>query len=114
MIEILSKSDILVHPSISESFGMAVVEGMSCGLPAIASDICEELVTDGVNGFTVPIALNDGKRMQIISDKLQILLDDESLRKRMSESSRRIVIERYSWEKIAKRVADVYEDFLKN
>lgn len=114
MIEILSKSDILVHPSISESFGMAVVEGMSCGLPVIASDICEELVTDGVNGFTVPIVLNDEKRTQIISDKLQILLDDESLRKRMSESSRRIVIERYSWEKIAERVADVYEVFLKN
>ena len=114
MIEIISKSDIIVHPSISDSFGMVIVEGMSCGLPVIASDICEELVTDNLNGYTIPTNLNDEKRIQIIKDKLDILLNNESMRQKMAGNSRDIVLRKYSWEKIALKVAEVYEDFLKD
>jgi glycosyltransferase involved in cell wall biosynthesis len=112
MIDVISKSDIIVHPSISDSFGMVIVEGMSCGLPVIASDICEKMVTDNLNGFTIPTKMEDKKRIQIIRDKLLVLLKDKPLRQRMSENSRKIVKEYYSWEKIAFMVADVYEESL--
>jgi glycosyltransferase involved in cell wall biosynthesis len=114
MIKTLSRSDIFLHPSIAEAFSMAVIEAMSCGLPLIASDICKDQVFDGLNGFAIPTSLDDEERVKIIRDKIKLLLADESLRNHMAESSRNIVLERYSWEKIVEKVIKVYEDFLKN
>lgn len=113
MIKTLSQSDIFLHPSIAEAFSMAVIEAMSCGLPIIASDICKDQVFDEVNGFAISTSVDDEKRIMIIREKIKMLLTEEKLRKKMSESSRDIVLERYSWEKIADKVVRVYEDYLK-
>jgi glycosyltransferase involved in cell wall biosynthesis len=50
--------DILCFPSIvEESFGMVILEALSCGIPVISTNIGgqAELVKDGFNGFLVPI-----------------------------------------------------------
>ena len=54
----LAQTDILVHITHSESFGMAVLEGMCAGLPVVASDVpgVRELVTHGHTGLLAPRA----------------------------------------------------------
>ncbi len=54
--EALSHSDILVVPSLSESFGIVTVEGMAAGVPIVASAVggLPEVVEDGVSGVLVP------------------------------------------------------------
>lgn len=49
-------SDLLVHPSESESFGFAVAEAMSFGVPAVAFDVgaLHEIIDDKINGFLIP------------------------------------------------------------
>lgn len=111
MIKILSEADIFVHPSISEAFPMAVIEGMSCGLPIIASDICKGQVTEGVNGFSIQTNISDKERVKAIKEKIGLLLEDDILRKKFSENSRKIVLEKYSWDKIAEKVKEVYKNF---
>jgi glycosyltransferase involved in cell wall biosynthesis len=53
---ILANSDVLVVPSEYEGFGIAYLEGMGFGLPAIGttSGGASEIIADGVNGYLVP------------------------------------------------------------
>ena len=53
---LLATSQVLVVPSTYEGFGIVYLEGMSYGLPAIAttSGAAHEIITDGKDGFLVP------------------------------------------------------------
>jgi glycosyltransferase involved in cell wall biosynthesis len=110
LVRTLAESDVLVHPSVSESFGMAVVEDMACGLPVVASDIIGDLVRDGENGFKVPTATPEDERVQDYRKHLEILLADARLRKAMGARSRERAVAEYSWERVAERVAAVYAE----
>jgi len=52
-----SSANIVVFPSLAEGFGLVVVEAMACGIPVIATqNTCgADVITDGVDGFVVPI-----------------------------------------------------------
>ena len=53
--DILAATDIIVLPSVREQFGQVLVEGMACGLPAIAVDAHgpADIVTHGETGWLV-------------------------------------------------------------
>ena len=57
LVEILSASDIFLIPSQSESFGLAALEAMACGLPVISSNIggLPELIRHNETGFIAGI-----------------------------------------------------------
>jgi glycosyltransferase involved in cell wall biosynthesis len=54
LVKLLRSSHVLAVPSSYEGYGIVYLEGMSFGLPAIASKTCTEIVRDGHNGFLVP------------------------------------------------------------
>lgn len=91
---VMSSSHVLVLPSIEE--GLALVQGqaMACGCPLISSRNTggEDLFTDGVEGFLVPIRSADA-----IAGKLQQLADDNALQQRMSEAALRRVSQIGGW-----------------
>ncbi|HEY2039181.1 MAG TPA: glycosyltransferase family 4 protein [Edaphobacter sp.] len=84
MVELMSTSHVMVLPSIEE--GLALVQGqaMACGCPVIASTNTgsEDLFTDGVEGFIVPV-----RDPAALTERMQRLVDDPDLRQRMSEAS---------------------------
>jgi glycosyltransferase involved in cell wall biosynthesis len=82
--ELYSKSHVFLISSIEEGLAMVQGEALACGCPVIATENtgAEDLYTDGVEGFIVPI-----RSSQAIADKLQLLADDFSLRKRMSDAA---------------------------
>jgi D-inositol-3-phosphate glycosyltransferase len=100
-----SAAEVVVMPSHYESFGMVALEAMACGTPVIASDVggLGFLVQDGATGFTVP----DGD-VDLLLSRLNQLLGDRPLRKRMGAAAVAHA-QGYSWEKIARQVAAVYE-----
>jgi alpha-maltose-1-phosphate synthase len=82
---IMSKSHVMVLPSVEDGFGMVLAQAMACGCPVIGS--CntgtEDLLSeDGREGFVVPIRDSDA-----IAQRLQQLADDPTLRARMSEAA---------------------------
>ena len=56
LADIFAASDIVVLPSVREHFGQVLVEGMACGLPAIAvaAQGPSEIVTDDGQSLTAP------------------------------------------------------------
>lgn len=82
--EHMSRSHCLVMPSLDE--GMALVQGqaMACGCPVVATTASgsEDLVTEGRNGFVVPVRDPDA-----LAEKIQMLADDRELQRRMSEAA---------------------------
>ncbi|MGA7887321.1 MAG: glycosyltransferase family 4 protein [Acidobacteriaceae bacterium] len=92
--DIMSSSHVMVMPSVQE--GLALVQGqaMACGCPLISTLHTggEDLFTNGVEGFLVPI-----RSPEAIAEKLQQLADDPALQQRMSEAALRRVRQIGGW-----------------
>jgi glycosyltransferase involved in cell wall biosynthesis len=46
-----AQADVFILPSLSDGFGLTMIEAMASGLPVIASRHCGDVVTDAVNGI---------------------------------------------------------------
>lgn len=92
---ILRELDIFCVPSVRESFGVAAVEAMACGLPVVSSDASglDEVMVDGLTGFVVP-SMDPGS----LARRLNELAIDPSLRQRMGASARTHIEKHYNWD----------------
>jgi len=104
--DFLAASDVVVLPSVREQFGQVIVEGMACGLPAIAVDAYgpAEIVEDGRTGWLVAPDDEDA-----LAGALVEAVNDEGERRRRGEAAREVASERYSWPALAERVAALYD-----
>jgi D-inositol-3-phosphate glycosyltransferase len=101
-------ADICVVPSYYESFGLVAVEAMACGVPVIASRVggLKETVQDGQTGYLVPWLCPEP-----FSERLELLLNNEPLRRSLGREAR-TAAERYHWSEVAARVEDVYHELV--
>ena len=100
-------ADVVVLCSETESTPLTLLEGMSCGLPVVATEVggIPEIIDDGVNGFLVPL-----KHPEAIAERILELNADPGLRKRLGDAARETVMERYTIDKIVGQYAEVYEE----
>ncbi len=90
---------------IPELLGLVLLEGMACGTPAIATNICSmpEVVEDGVTGFLVPP--NDAGALR---EKIQWLKDHPDDAERMGWAARQRVLDMFTWDLVVDRCLDAY------
>lgn len=93
---ILNEMDVVCLPSLSESFGVAAVEAMACGVPVIASDVDGflETVEHDVTGFLVPV-----KDPQAMAKRMLELKNNPELRQQMGEAGRERALRLYDFQK---------------
>ncbi|MDA0378905.1 MAG: N-acetyl-alpha-D-glucosaminyl L-malate synthase BshA [Bacteroidetes bacterium] len=107
--EILSIADIFLMPSGSETFGLAALEAMACGVPVIASRIggLPELVIDGETGF-----LCDLGDVDAYTEAAHRLLTDDTLHTRMAEASRRRAVDEFETDIIVPKYESYYKQVM--
>jgi N-acetyl-alpha-D-glucosaminyl L-malate synthase BshA len=102
--ELLPLADLMVMPSEMESFGLAALEAMACGVPTIATNVggVPELIEDGRNGLLFGVGDVDSMAAAAIS-----LLRDEGRLRRMSEAGRKTAQDHFC----SSRVIPLYEEY---
>jgi glycosyltransferase involved in cell wall biosynthesis len=103
--DILSASAAILLPSVREQFGQSLVEGMACGLPAIAVDAYgpAEIVAHGETGWLV-----EPDDVTGLANALVEAVNRPVERLRRGAAARADVAERFAWPSLAERVADLY------
>jgi starch synthase len=94
LVSLYSRSHVLVLPSVEDGFGMVMAQAMACGCPVVASTNtgASDLFASG-EGWVVPPADADALRRQ-----LQLIADDEVLRRRTSTAARLRVRQLGGWD----------------
>lgn len=94
----LRACDAFVFPSENEAFGLALLEALSCGLPALASATggILDIVEDGVNGRLLPVG--DATAW---ADAMLELMGTTDARRKWGEAGRRTVLDRFSIKSVA-------------
>ncbi len=102
-------ADVFVSTPWYEPFGITPLEAMACGTPVIGSAVggIKSTVIDGETGFLVP-----PNRPDVLAARLGDVLGDPSRRRALGEQAIRHVNDRYTWESVARSVAELYEKVL--
>ena len=82
-------AEVMVFPTLSDTWGLVVNEAMACGLPIIASDAAgcaADLVHDGENGYVVPAA-----SVEKLAAAMATFARDPQLASRMGQRSARLI-----------------------
>ncbi len=104
MERLIPQAHVMLLPSELESFGLATLEGMACGVVPVATRVggVPELITNGEDGFLEPVG-----DIQAQAARVTALLTDENLHRRMAMAGRWNAAERFCSDKII----PLYEKF---
>jgi L-malate glycosyltransferase len=103
---VLPVAKVMLLPSDSESFGLAALEAMACGVPVIGTSAggLPEVVEEGVCGFLRPVGDVEGMAEAALS-----LLQDPERWRSFSSEARRIAVEEFPTDEIVSRYRRLYE-----
>lgn len=101
-----SVMDILCVPSAREGFGLVAVEGMMRKKPVIASKVggLQNIIIDKETGFLLP-----PNSPTSLAENISFLIKNKIKRESMGEKGYLVAIEKFSAERYAKKVSELYE-----
>jgi len=106
----LAGADIFVRPSRTEGLGSSFLEAMGAGLPVIGAPVggIPDFLNDGETGLFCKV--DDPKDL---AEKIKKLMTDEKLAKHITENGRRLILEKYDWDDIARKMKEIFAKLLK-
>jgi glycosyltransferase involved in cell wall biosynthesis len=109
--DLLNCADVLLLPSEIESFGLAALEGMASGVPAICSRVggVPEVLRDGVEGFLVEV-----RDVQTMAARALEILTNPERQAEMSRAARQRALRHFCSNNIIPLYEDLYRRVLKS
>ena len=107
----LAQADVFVRPSLSEGLGTAFLEAMAAGLPVIATPVggISDFLKDGETGLFCRVGDPED-----IAAKISKVLSDGVLKSRLILNGRKLVEEKYTWDKISDKFRELYLEAMNN
>lgn len=101
--------DLLVHPSLSESFGQVIVEAMAVGTAVVATSVggISELIDDELTGLLVPPG--DSKALAI---SIERMIKSANLREKLSVRGKASVTKKFGVDLFVDRMYDLYQEMI--
>jgi starch synthase len=121
VVQLLTHATVFVCPSVYEPLGIVNLEAMACETAVVATDTggIPEVVADGETGLLVPFESDGagGPRDPVgfaadIAERVNRLLADPGLARRMGGAGRRRAVEEFSWTTIAAETAALYAELV--
>lgn len=108
LLEIYNRSKMVINIEYNQPFGLIVLEAMSCSVPVIALEDAayKETIVNGKNGFMI----NTPKEL---AEKMNLILEDKVLAKRIGEEGRKDVLEKWDWDIRIKEFNKIFEEMIK-
>ncbi len=105
MVTLTAVSDIYVLPSYREGVPRTLLEAASMAKPIVATDVvgCREVVSDGVNGFLVPV-----KDSRTLAEAIDRLIENVELREKFGKASRQKAMEEFDMPKVVEQYLPLY------
>ena len=85
--DIMYSSSIFVMTSLSEGFGLSLIEAMSYGIPCVSYTTAQganEIIVNGINGYLI-----DNRNEDEMVNKIEELINDEKLRIKLGKEARK-------------------------
>lgn len=101
----MAAADVFCLPSYREGFGSVILEAAATGVPSIGSRIygITDAIQDGITGL-----LHDVRNIDDLADKMQILMGDRELSKRLGEMAFQRAVSDFSGARIVNEMVDFY------
>ncbi len=111
LIDAYHAADSFILPSLHEPFGMVILEAWASGLPAAASRRggLPSVISHGNTGL-----LFDPEDPEDILAAMQTLYADADLRVRLAGAGHKEAVEKYSWDAVTARLAEIYRSVYAN
>lgn len=105
LAELLSISDLMMHLSEKEAFGLVLLEALACGVPSVATTCggIPEVIKDGVNGFLVSLGDIEGAAQKALT-----LLGDQALHEAFVTNGIQLAREKFNSETIVEQYEKLY------
>jgi glycosyltransferase involved in cell wall biosynthesis len=109
--ELMRCTDILVHPSYNDCLPLVLLEAMQHSLPVVSTfeGAIPDVVEDGITGFLVP-----QKNVNALADRLEILIKDADLRKKMGSAGRDKYEREFTLKKFENRMVEILQEVCGN
>jgi glycosyltransferase involved in cell wall biosynthesis len=101
LVDHYHNADVVVLPSLCDSFGQSVLEAMACGTAVVVSDACGVPVTHGKDGFVVSAGNSEA-----LANALETLSRSRDLVEQLGQGAA-ITAQNYGWEHFRKKMADM-------
>jgi glycosyltransferase involved in cell wall biosynthesis len=101
-------ADVFCFPTICDTYGIALLEAMSCGCAAVVSDVAgpHEIVAEGT-GVKVPMCEPE-QYIGDYADAIVTLAGNPALRCKLGAAARQHIVEHHDWQQIAARLLKIY------